>query len=191
MKKNRCFLAFALTFISLSAARATTVIAPSFDELVSQADLIFQGKVTAVTSKWAGEGGQRIIVSYVTFNVEDSIKGTPGPSYTIRMLGGTVDGQTVEVADAPKFAVGDRDILFVEHNGSQFIPLVGIMHGRFRVQRDQAEHEFIRTNEGEPLADLARLGRGNQPAVTGNGMSAAQFKSAIRAKLEALRNGGR
>ena len=190
MNKVRCFLPVALAVISVCASRATTVIAPTFDELVSQADLIFQGKVTAMTSQWAGEGAQRIIVSYVTFGVEDSLKGTPGPSFTIRMLGGTVDGQTMEVADAPKFAVGDRGIVFVQHNGSQFIPLVGIMHGLFRVERDQAGGEFIRTNEGKPLADLARLGRGDQPAITGNGMSAWQFKSAIRAKLAALGNGG-
>jgi hypothetical protein len=49
-----------------------------------------------------------------------------------------------------EFKVGDRDILFVEHNGSQFIPLVGIMHGRFHVKRDQAGHESVVTNEGSP-----------------------------------------
>jgi hypothetical protein len=52
------------------------------------------------------------------------------------MLGGTVGGETMEVADAPKFKVGDRDILFVENNGTQFVPLVGIMHGRFHVKKD-------------------------------------------------------
>ena len=68
------------------------------------------------------------------------------------MLGGTVDGQTMEVSDAPKFKKGDRDFLFVEHNGQQFIPLVGIMHGRFRVEREQNGHEIVATNGGEPLA---------------------------------------
>jgi len=41
----------------------------------------------------------------------------------------------MEVTDAPKCKVGDRDILFVENNGTQFVPLVGIMHGRFRVKK--------------------------------------------------------
>ena len=36
------------------------------------------------------------------------------PSYTIRMFGGTVEGETMEVTDTPRFKVGDRDILFVE-----------------------------------------------------------------------------
>src|SRR5256885_6721644 len=48
---------------------------------------------------------------------------SPGASVTLRMLGGTVGAETMEVADAPKFKVGERDILFVENNGTQFITL--------------------------------------------------------------------
>src|ERR1051325_4283576 len=183
MKKFRSLLSVALVMISLATAGATTVIPPTFDELVGEAEVIFQGRVTDVKSQWAGEGAGRNIITYVTFNVEDSLKGMPGQSYTIRMLGGTVNGETMEVADAPKFSVGDRDIIFVEHNGSQFVPLVGIMYGRFQVKRDQAGQDIIRTNEEKPVVDLARLGRGGQPPAAGNGISAADFKSAVRSKL--------
>jgi hypothetical protein len=146
-------------------SRATTVIEPSFDQLVNQAELIFQGEVTNVTSQWAGEGAQRHIVSYVTFRIEEGLKGNPGRSYTIRMLGGSVDGESMGVTDAPRFSVGDREILFVENNGSQFIPLVGIMYGRFRVQRDQTGREAVLNHEGESVNALA------------------DFKAAIRSKL--------
>src|SRR5205085_8375189 len=85
------------------SALATTVIPPSFDELVSRAEMIFQGSVTGVRSEWTGEGAQRHIMSYVTLKVEDAIKGNPGSTVTLRMLGGTVGGETMEVTDAPKF----------------------------------------------------------------------------------------
>ncbi|HCP91359.1 MAG TPA: hypothetical protein DIT76_04830, partial [Spartobacteria bacterium] len=89
------------------------------------------------------------IVTFVTFKVEDTLKGNAGATYSIRLLGGTVDGETMEVSDTPKFKVGDRDILFVENNGSQFVPLVGIMNGRFRIQHDeQTGHDIITTGEG-------------------------------------------
>jgi hypothetical protein len=160
---------FSLITIFLLAAfghvHATTVIAPTFDQLVDEAELIFQGEVTAAKSVWTGEGAQRVIVTFVTFKVEDAMKGNPGESYTVRMVGGTVDGETIEIADAPKFKVGDRDILFVENNGRQFIPLVGIMHGRFHVRRDKAGHESVVTNEGKPA----------------NGLS--DFKAAVRQKM--------
>ena len=74
------------------------------------------------------------------------------------MLGGTVDGQTMTVTDAPKFAVGDHDLLFVENNGSQFVPLVGIQHGRIRIQKDQSGRDSVLTGEDQPLADVNQLG---------------------------------
>src|SRR5947199_8945608 len=129
-------------------ALATTVIPTSFDDLVGQAEMIFQGTVTDVRSEWTGEGAQRHIMSYVVVKVEEAIKGNPGASVTLRMLGGTVGAETMEVADAPKFKVGDRDICSVENNGTQFIPIVGIIHGRFRVNEDRRGRDAVRTNEG-------------------------------------------
>jgi len=182
--KSKSFLVLASLALGLSPIPATTVIPPTFDQLVGQAEVIFQGTVTDVRSVWSGEGAQRHIDSYVTFTVEQSMKGTPGTSYTIRLLGGTIDGETMEVTDSPKFKVGDRDILFVEHNGEQFVPLVGIMHGRFRVQRDeQTGRDFVTTGEGEPVGDLSKLGREEESATAAEALSPAEFKSQIQTHL--------
>ena len=184
MKLLRSLLFLSLISLALPAARATTVIPPTFDELVTKAETIFEGTVTGTRSEWTGEGSNRHIVTYVTFKIEDAIKGAAGAEYTIRMFGGTVGDQTIEVADAPKFKVGDRDILFVEHNGSQFIPLVGIMHGRFHVQTDaNGANEKITKDSGAALANVAKLGQDEVGAANGNAMSKADFKAAIRQKL--------
>src|SRR5438094_5308535 len=138
MKKfSRLSVSGSLLVIACTAL-ATTVIPPSFDDLVGRAEMIFQGTVTDVRSEWTGEGAQRHIMSYVTVNVEETIKGNPGASVTLQMLGGTVGAETMEVADAPKFKVGDRDILFVENKGSQFILLVGIMHECLLIKKVEA-----------------------------------------------------
>ena len=184
MKLLRSLISASLLSLALVGARATTVIPPTFDELVTKADAIFEGTVTGLRSEWTGEGSNRHIVTYVTFKIEDPIKGATNADFTIRMFGGTVDGHTIEVADAPRFKVGDRDILFVEHNGSQFIPLVGIMHGRFHVQADEAgANENITKDNGATVADVAKLGQDEVAAVTGKAMSKAEFKAAIRQKL--------
>src|SRR5437660_7626449 len=166
------------------SALATTVIPPSFDELVSRAEVIFQGTVTDVRSQWVGEGGQRHINSYVTFKVEDAIKGKPGAQITLQLLGGTVGGETMEVTDAPKFKVGDRDILFVENNGTQFVPLVGIMHGRFRVKKNAAGQDAVFTNEGSPLSDVSKLGKNEEATSAGRALSKQEFRQAIQAKAQ-------
>jgi hypothetical protein len=184
MKLFRSLFFLCCLLFVFPAARATTVIPPTFDELVTKAETIFEGTVTGMRSEWTGQGSDRHIVTYVTFNVEDAIKGTLGTDYTIRMFGGTVDGQTMEVTDAPRFKVGDRDILFVENNGSQFIPLVGIMHGRFHVQADaNGANEKIAKDNGAAVANLAKLGQDEHAAVSGTALSKAEFKAAIRQKM--------
>src|SRR5436853_5520041 len=101
--KTKYLLPFILTGAALVQVDATTVIPPTFDQLVEQAELIFQGTVTDVRSVWEGEGAQRHIDTYITFQTQDSLKGNVDASYTIRLLGGTVGDETMEVTDAPKF----------------------------------------------------------------------------------------
>src|SRR4029077_9499286 len=108
MKKLAFLFALIAGFTGVSALRGTTVIPPTFGELVGRAQVIFQSVVTDVRSQWVGEGAKRCIVSFVTFKIEDAMKGNPGSTYTIRMLGGTVGDQTIEVTDGPKFKVGDH-----------------------------------------------------------------------------------
>jgi hypothetical protein len=184
VKRFRYFFLIASTLVGLSAARGTTVVPPTFEELVNQAEAIFQGVVTDVRSEWAGTGAERHIVTSVTFRVEDRLKGDVGAIYSIRLLGGTLNGQTMVVTDAPKFEAGDRDILFVENNGSQFVPLVGIAHGRFRVDREQITgREVVMTNERKAVSDVSQLGRNERAATAGTPLSIDEFKGAIRTRL--------
>ena len=184
MKKPTGILLFPVLFSLGLVASATTVIPPKFDELVSRAQVIFEGEVTGLHSQWIGEGAQHRIVTFVTFKVDDVLKGDAGTTYSMRMLGGTVDGRTMEVTDAPKFKVGDHDLLFVENNGSQFIPLVGIQHGRFRILKDQTGRETLLTGEGQPLADVNQLGADESSlAHSKAALSLDDFKSAIRARI--------
>src|SRR5947209_7947578 len=77
MKKFSQLLISGACLIFAVTALATTVIPPSFDELVSRAEMIFQGSVTGVRSEWTGEGAQRHIMSYVTLKVEAASAGRP------------------------------------------------------------------------------------------------------------------
>jgi hypothetical protein len=185
MKKAFWVVLSVVAVISFNSVQGLTVIPPTFDELVNQAEVIFEGTVTNVKAEWVGEGAQRHIMTYVTFKVEDTIKGKPGQTYTMRMLGGTIDGETMAISDAPKFKAGDKDILFVQNNGSQFIPLVGIMHGRFRVKRDQSGRDVVTTNGGEGVKNVARLGKDQSASASEPDLTPNDFKAAIRNKLQA------
>src|SRR5437764_12173573 len=107
MKKFNTLLCVAGFLAGALSVSATTVMPPSFDQLVNQAQEIFRGTVTKVNCQWIGEGADRHIVSYITFKVKDSIKGSAGESFTMQTFGGTVDGETMAIGDGPVFNVGD------------------------------------------------------------------------------------
>jgi hypothetical protein len=151
-------LAVAASCSLASPARATSVIAPEFDSLVSQADYIVRAEVTGVTSLWEEKNGHRCIVTRVTLDVKEVVAGTPPSPLVLEMLGGRVGDDQMIVDGAPKFQVGDEDVLFVRHNGRAFSPLVGVMHGRYPVLRDQktGRAAMLRSN-GVPLYDQSEV----------------------------------
>jgi len=183
--RNSLLISLAAAIVAATSVSATTVVPPTFEQLVDQAQVIFHGTVTKLNSQWIGEGAQRRIVTFVTFDVKESLKGQTGKTYTIRTFGGTVDGETMRIGDAPTFEVGDDQILFVENNGSQVIPLVGLMHGQFRVRKDASGREMVTTNKNQPLSDVQNLGRETEAAQSAAALTPAAFKAAIQTRLQA------
>jgi hypothetical protein len=152
----RLRISLLLLVLLAPAARATSVVPPSFAELVGEADAIYRGRVTAVASRRVeGTDGQgSMIKTFVTLAVERVLKGTEKTEITLEFLGGSVGTESVTVSGMPKFAVGDREIVFVQKNGVQFCPLVALMHGRYRVLKDESTaREIVARDNGLPLTD--------------------------------------
>ena len=132
--------------------RATTVVPPSFDSLVAQADYVVHAVVKSVSSQLQVVQGHKRIVSYVALDVREVITGNPPAQLVLQMLGGTVGNETMFVEGAPQFQVGDEDILFVHGNGTQLSPLVAIMHGRYPVVHDaMTKADYVARNNGKAL----------------------------------------
>jgi hypothetical protein len=140
---------------------ATTVEPQPFDTLVTRADYIVRGVVKSSSSEWReSKRGQRYIATKVEVEVLEVLRGTPPSPLVLDMLGGKVDDVELVVDGAPKFNVGDEDILFIKDNGRTLSPLVGIMHGRYPVLREatSGKRYAVRSN-GMPLYsehDVAR-----------------------------------
>lgn len=144
----------ALALTSAVSMFATSVIAPEFDQLVGGADYVVRATVKSVTSEWRVSGGQRHIFTKVELAVSEVITGTPPNPLVLDMLGGVVGDEELRVEGTPKFKVGEESVLFVQANGRQYYPLVGIMHGKYPVMRDaQSGREYIARSNGAPLYD--------------------------------------
>ena len=137
---------------------ATSVTPPTFTQLTSRAEAIFRGEVTTLRTELITRGESRAIFTYVTFRIQEILKGTVPASasadhtVTLEFLGGTVGELTMDVAGMPRFSVGQTELLFVEKNGQHICPLVAMMFGRYRIQRHATTGaEFIARDNGAPL----------------------------------------
>src|ERR1019366_6473746 len=98
-------------------AWCTSVVPPDFSQLVNESDYIVRAVVKSVTSEWRENQGGRHIFTFVELDVREVIAGTPPQPLILEMLGGKVGNEELAVAGAPKFKVGDEDILFIQGNG--------------------------------------------------------------------------
>jgi hypothetical protein len=160
----RSFMARAgapLAFLSGSAALlAMTVMATDFNLLLDQAEQIYKAQVVSVTSDWSGEGANRHPATFVRLRTLESYRGGVQGEQTLEFSGGTVGSQTMRIPGMPQFQAGDTEILFVRGNHTQFCPLVGIFHGRFRVVKNGANGaEEVLLHDGTPLFDVTQIGK--------------------------------
>jgi hypothetical protein len=170
---------------AITAARATTVIPPTFDQLVARAQSVFVAEVIDVRAVWRDTRERRVIKTLVTFRVEDVWKGSASPTTQLEFLGGTIDDVTLQVHGVPQFRPGQRELLFVVDGGRPMVsPLVGFMHGRMRVERDPATGvDRVRTFDGRSFTSVAEIGAQRPPGVTvQTPMRLADFRSAVVAR---------
>lgn len=182
---NRLVATLVLACICV-AARATTVIPPSFDELVQESELVFRGRVTAMRSGWSGDGPKARIATWVTFAVERILQGEVDGEITLEFIGGTVGTKRFEATGWPQFEIGDRGVFFVENRKARLCPLVALRHGRYRiVTTEGSKAEYITRDDHTPLratADVAAaLSESGAPraSTAGAGLSLAEFESQI------------
>jgi hypothetical protein len=153
------FFALALGFAP-APLRATSVTPPTFPQLTSRAGTIFRGEVTAIRTELVTRADNRAIFTYVTFRVQEVLKGTvpAAATVTLEFLGGSVGELTMDVVGMPRFSVGQTELLFVDQTGGQICPLVAMMFGRYRIQRHPTTGaEFVARDNGAPLASTDEI----------------------------------
>jgi len=197
----RLLLSVGLGGFFLTTAGGTTVLPPTFEEMTDRAEMIFVGTVVSSRAEWrfVGSSTNRVIFTLVEFDTQEVLKGSTNKTVTLQFLGGTVGDATMEVAGVPQFKPGDRVILFVERNGVQFCPLVGVFHGKFGIRKsDRHGRDIVVMHDGKPLQDVAQIAVGDGvefgPQRAGASipadrepMSPDDFKVKILARIESSR----
>lgn len=111
---------------------ASTFVAMTADELISESDTVIQGEVIRMRSHWHGSG--RIIVTDVTVRVDEVLIGNSPAVVQVRTYGGQVNDLVVEAHGFPKLEMGERVILFLhEDPEDRTTRIQGYQQGHYRV----------------------------------------------------------
>ncbi|MDB6092764.1 MAG: hypothetical protein JWM32_326 [Verrucomicrobia bacterium] len=176
--------------VAASFSRATSVVPPTFDELVNQSDYIVQAVVKSVVAESRlSPSGDDMIYSRVELEVKQVIAGKPPATVVLQVLGGKLGDRELTIEGAPKFKVGEESVFFVQGNGTQIFPLVRMMHGLYGVHKDPAtQREYLTRSNGEPLRDVSEVSGPMEHAVpapaaasTAGALSPSVFAQKIRA----------
>ena len=162
---RKCAVVFALALCCAIPAGATTYLPVTFDELVTRADVIFVGEVVDVRPFALDTPEGPAIKTRVVFRVMDGLWGTTSAVEVFDFFGGEVDGVGMAIAEMPRFAIGDRRVVFARRDQS-INPIVGFTQGLLHIDRDAAGVDRIWTLDGFPLAQPDSIGTPRGTFVT-------------------------
>lgn len=193
-------IALLIAFFSLGSAQASTVLQMDFGEVVESAELVFEGRVTALQAQRTADGS---IHTFVTFQISEIIKGEfASDTIQLRFLGGHVGTRGLQVGDLRMPEMGETGIYFVETlRDFQVNPLVGWAQGHFLIQDmgngdsvvTTASHVPVVSVKGADVASMtlseAEFSKGVAKGVSvrrgyasnaTRGLSKDQFKASVR-----------
>jgi len=132
MKKLILSLALAALVVAALPATASTFLAMDRAEMARTSDAVVVGEVTSVHSSWNAEATAIITEAFV--RVEETMSGDAPGVVVVRTFGGQVGAVMIEAHGFPKFAEGQRVVLFLE--GAQNVArVVGYQQGQYRIVR--------------------------------------------------------
>jgi hypothetical protein len=179
---RRALAAALVLTVFAGAPRAASIIAPTFDTMITRAQSVFVGQTLDVRSRWVSTSSGPAIVTVVTFKVVRTLKGELGAQTQLEFLGGTLGDYRLEVPGIPRFRVGDEDVLFVDERGQPVSPVVGFMHGRFRVLEEPGTgRRLVARHDFSPLTSVTEIGASTAAAraASTRSMSLADFETEI------------
>lgn len=87
------------------------------------ADRIVVAQVTDVSASYeTNQYGDQLIVSHAHLLVEETLKGNAERGVDLDVVGGTLNGLTLDVSHEPKISRGDRAVFFITSSNGKNVP---------------------------------------------------------------------
>jgi len=125
----------AVVFLSVTAF-ATTVVPASVERLTAQSTHVTLARAIDNRSLWDASHGR--IYTLTRFQAVRMMKGSLPTIFTVKRLGGHLDGYNMKVAGVREWQPGDNTVLFLQPDVDGNFIVTGLMQGDFRVVRSSA-----------------------------------------------------
>ena len=197
-------LVFFVCFLTLlpSLSIASTIRAVTFEELVQNAEFIFEGKVIAIESIIPPKGS--LPLTCVLFKINEIFKGNySDDTIGLCFLGGISGEYAVRVGNIKYPKLDEKGIYFVNSLARQYPnPLYGWKQGHFLIETDpHTSREHITTADRKPVTEITVWRRPSHALSTGvaygvktsersqirKAWTVEEFKQNLRSMLEALK----
>jgi hypothetical protein len=135
----KALAAAALSLLLPIAAHASLARAATFDDKVENAAAILVGKCVKQRADW--DPDHRWILTYSTFTVEKSLKGSSQPEVTVVTPGGVVGGIHQDTIGMPAFREGNDNVLFIRNTAA----------GPTVLYFEQGAYDVVRNDKGDRI----------------------------------------
>ncbi len=142
-----------LCLLAFSSASATTILGMDIDKVAADAEFVFEGEV--IHSETRQDNNSGIISTYVTFQIDDILKGEySGESVELKFMGGVFNGEIVQVSGMRIPQMAEQGIYFVESMSRDLVnPLIGWSQGHFIIVDDNGVSR-ISTADKQPVLEI-------------------------------------
>lgn len=185
MKKLILSLALAALVVAALPATASTFVAMDRAEMARTSDAVVVGEVTAVHSSWNEDATAIITEAFV--KVDETIAGQAPGVVIVRTFGGQVGAVMIEAHGFPKFAEGQRVVLFLE-GADNVARVVGYQQGQYRVIRRHSDGVEVAVPTVDHGANL--LHRDGTPAAAPRALTMNALRDEVRDVAADIRTGG-
>lgn len=150
---NILIISLGVLFVNCSETYATRELRETTLDTAKRSENIVLARCISSESKWNDEGS--LIFTYVTFQIEDTIKGEDAEDeITLRLIGGQVGDQILSAPDIPNINEDEEVILFLgPKNKAGYPTLTNMKNGVLRIYTDDVtgQGNVITPTTGIPI----------------------------------------
>jgi hypothetical protein len=151
-KRMKIFF-FICILISLTSTELLgQMIKVPLEQLSKSSHTIIKGTVLNKRSEFESEGDY--IITYITFNISETLKGVSKDTITVVIPGGVIGNLGMSVSQTPKFQIGEEVVIFVSNDYKGRKTVTDWQQGKFTIKNNQVKYESNDVEAGEFIKSL-------------------------------------